>query len=125
MILTFISIAKFDLTLNLVLYLLDFSPLNFILVPSFPIYPFLLGDQVRQAELEQNNMELSIGITERQREITRLKILQEQVKSSPHIATLYLIDSFACTACQPLKHLSSPLCIQRRDERTFMLAFER
>jgi hypothetical protein len=29
-------------------------------------------------------MELSIGITERQREITRLKILQEQVTHTPH-----------------------------------------
>jgi hypothetical protein len=34
--------------------------------------------QVRQAELEQTNVELSIGITERQREISRLKLQQEQ-----------------------------------------------
>ena len=35
--------------------------------------------QVRQAELEQSNVELSIGIAERQREISRLKLQQEQV----------------------------------------------
>eukprot|EP00596_Hydrurales_sp_CCMP1899_P008393 CAMPEP_0119050878 /NCGR_PEP_ID=MMETSP1177-20130426/72402_1 /TAXON_ID=2985 /ORGANISM="Ochromonas sp, Strain CCMP1899" /LENGTH=633 /DNA_ID=CAMNT_0007029821 /DNA_START=11 /DNA_END=1909 /DNA_ORIENTATION=- len=34
--------------------------------------------QVRQAELEQSNVELSIGVTERQREISRLKLMQEQ-----------------------------------------------
>ena len=38
--------------------------------------------QIRQAELEQINVELSIGITERQREISRLKLQQEQVTCS-------------------------------------------
>ena len=45
---------------------------------------------MRQAELEQTNVELSIGITERQREITRLKIQQEQVRTQcTYIHMLY------------------------------------
>ena len=71
-----------------------FPPLlsSHFLLPSYcPIIllhhtPLCVLSQVRQAELEQSNMELSIGITERQREITRLKILQEQVATLLHNA---------------------------------------
>ena len=38
----------------------------------------LRQSQVRQAELEQTNVELTIGITEKQREITRLKLSLER-----------------------------------------------
>jgi hypothetical protein len=38
----------------------------------------LRQSRVRQAELEQANVELTIGITERQRELTRLQLSLEQ-----------------------------------------------
>lgn len=104
------STPSFLLCYHFILYLLCFPPsslplhslFSIFLLPSYsllsshyllPSYfplillhhtPLCVLSQVRQAELEQNNMELSIGITERQREITRLKILQEQVATLLH-----------------------------------------
>ena len=57
--------------------------------------------QIRQAELEQNNMELSIGITERQREISRLKIQMEQVA----------VNNLPANALDSTSHLSYSPCI--------------
>jgi hypothetical protein len=67
--------------------------------------------QVRQAELEQSNMELSIGITERQREITRLKILQEQVTYTPqHCAHAHTLSYHSHSSHKPHTPLIISYC---------------
>ena len=66
--------------LFLCLHLFSFFSSTSSLIFTTTSFLYLHSFKVRQAELEQNNVELSIGITERQREITRLKIQQEQVR---------------------------------------------